>query len=77
MGQLPAILKELNVPDSVLHIGGVLSFMQPLCEKFSEDEADILGWVSSREWNPNEKFCRECAEFYQKGWAWKPPSARH
>ena len=74
--QEPAILKELNNPESLLHIGGIGNFMQPLCEKFAEDEMDILGWVSSRGWHPNENFCRECAELYEKGRARKFPFAR-
>lgn len=72
----PAILKEMNNPDSPLHIGGIGNFLQPLCEKFSDNEMDILGWISSRGWKPNEKFCAECAEFYEKGFAWKFPSGR-
>lgn len=74
--QTPAMLKELNNPDSSFHIGGIGSFMQPLCEKFSEDEMDILGWISSRNWSPDEKFCVKCAEFYKKGAAWKFLSQR-
>lgn len=72
----PAILKEMKNPDSPLHIGGIGNFLQPLCEKFSEDEMDILGWIASRKWKPNENFCAACAEFYEKGWAWKFPSSR-
>lgn len=72
----PAILKEMNNPDSPLHISGIGNFMQPLCEKFSEDEMDILGWVSNRKWKPNEKFCAACAGLYEKGWAWKFPTSR-
>ena len=75
MGQFPSILKELKNPDSVLHIGGILSGDEPLCKKFTDREMDLIGWVS-RDWHPNEKFCRECAELYEKGSAWKPPSAR-
>jgi hypothetical protein len=77
MGQFPSILKESNNPDAPLHIGGVLSFMQPLCKKISDDEMDLTGWISSRGWTPNESFCPECTEFYQRGLAWKFPSARH
>lgn len=76
MSQLPAILKELNKPESYLHIGGLLSWHEPLCKKFTEDEMNILGWISSRDWMPDEKFCFACAEFYRKGSAWKFPSAR-
>lgn len=72
----PAILKESNNSESQFHIGGIGNFMQPLCGKFSEDEMDILGWISSRKWKPNEKFCAACAEFYEKGLAWKFPSMR-
>lgn len=72
----PAILKELNNPDSLLHIGGLGSSMQPLCEKFSDNEMNILGWVSSRGWKPNDEFCAECAELYEKGLAWKFLSGR-
>ncbi len=72
----PAILKEIKNPDSPFHIGGIGNFMQPLCEKFGEDEMDILGWIPSRQWKPNEKFCAVCAGFYEKGLAWKYPSAR-
>lgn len=50
--------------------------MNPLCEKFAEDEMDIFGWISSRGWQPNENFCLECAELYEKGWAWNPSLAR-
>lgn len=74
--QSPSILKELNNPDSPLHIGGLENFLQPLCENFSEDEMDILGWVSRRGWMPNEKFCRECAGLYKDGTGWKFPSQR-
>ena len=74
--QEPAILKEMNNPDSPLHIGGLGNFMKPLCEKFSEDEMDILAWVSSRGWSPGENFCRECAELFEKGLAWKFSTAR-
>lgn len=76
MTRLPAILNEINNHESNLHIGGLLSWHEPLCKKFSEDELDILGWISSRDWMPNEKFCAECAELYKKGSAWKFPSAR-
>lgn len=76
MGQLPSILKELNNPESLLHIGGVLSGDEPLCKRNSGDEMDLVGWVSSRSWNPNEKFCPECAELYEKGSAWKFSSQR-
>ncbi|MCD9188363.1 MAG: hypothetical protein LUM44_18240 [Pyrinomonadaceae bacterium] len=72
----PAILKEMKNPDSQFHIGGIGNFLQPLCEKFSEDEMDILGWISSRKWKPNEKFCAACAGLYEKGLAWKFPSSR-
>lgn len=51
--------------------------MHPLCKKFSEDEMEIIGWISSRSWHPNEKFCAECAEFYEKDSAWKQPSSRN
>ena len=74
--QAPSILKEMNNPESLQHIGGIGNFMQPLCGKFPEDEMDILGWVSSRGWKPNEKFCRECAGLYEKGLEWKFSSAR-
>ncbi|HMS39914.1 MAG TPA: hypothetical protein PKE69_06800 [Pyrinomonadaceae bacterium] len=74
--QEPSILKERNNPESLEHIGGLGNFMQPLCKKFSDDEMDIIGWVSSRGWKPNDKFCRECAELYEKGLAWKFPSGR-
>lgn len=74
--QTPAILKELNNPGSQLHIGGIGDFMQPLCKKFSENEMDILGWISSRGWQPNEKFCLECAELYEQGLARKFPSQK-
>lgn len=72
----PAILKEMNNPDSPLHIGGIGNFLQPLCEKFSEDEMNIRAWISSRGWKPNEKFCVECAELYHQGLAWKFSSQR-
>lgn len=74
--QIPAILKEMNISDSPFHIGGIGNFMQPLCGKFAGNEMDILGWVSSRGWKPNEEFCAECSEFYKKGLAWKFPYAR-
>lgn len=74
--QTPAILKEIKNPDSPFHIGGIGSFMQPLCEKFSENEMNILGWVSSRGWQPDDEFCPKCSEFYEKGVAWKLPSQR-
>ena len=57
------MLKELDNPDAPLHIGG-RNFMQPLCEKFTEDETEIYGWVSSRGWKPNEKFCAKCSELF-------------
>ncbi len=76
MGQLPAILKELKNPDSVLHIGGILSGDEPLCSKFSRYESDLVGWVSSRGWNPDEKFCEECAELYKQGEAYLIKSKR-
>lgn len=71
-----AILKESKNPDSPLHIGGIGSFMQPLCEKLPEDEMDIRGSVTNRGWKPNEEFCVKCAELYEKGLAWKFPSQR-
>jgi len=74
--QSPSLLKEINHPDAPFHIGGIGNFMQPLCEKLSEDEMEIVGWVSSRGWNPNEKFCFECAELYKNGAAWKFPFQR-
>jgi len=77
MGQHPAILKELNNSEPTLHIGGILNFTEPLCEGISENEVDILGWISSRNWQPNEKFCSRCAELYKKGLAWKMPSSRN
>lgn len=74
--QSPSILKESKNPDSPFHIGGIGSFMQPLCENFTEDETDLTGWISSRDWMPNERFCAECAELYRNDSAWKFPSGR-
>ena len=76
MGHFPAVLKELNKSYPVLHIGGVLSFMEPLCKKLSDDETDILGWITNRHQTiPRENVCPECFELYEQGLAWKPPSA--
>ena len=75
--QEPAILKELNNPEAPFHIGRIGSFMEPLCKKLSEDETDILGWITRRDQTiPRENICPECFEFYERGLAWKPPSAR-
>jgi len=78
MGQFPAVLKELNNPDSLIHIGGVLSFMEPLCKQLTDDETDILGWITIRHQAvPRENACPACLELYEQGLAWKPPSARN
>lgn len=74
--QSPSILKELRNPGSPLHIGGIGSVMQTLCEKFSEVDANLIGWISSHDWKPNEKFCTKCAELYEQGLAWKFPWSR-
>jgi hypothetical protein len=77
MGHFPAVLKELNNPGSLKHIGGVWNFMQPLCEKFSGDEMDIVGWISRRDQKiPRENVCCECFELYARGLAWKPSWTR-
>lgn len=70
MGQHPPIFKEVNNPDSPHHIGRLLNGLEPLCKKFSESEMDLIGWVSSRGWNPGENYCAECAELYKQGLAW-------
>lgn len=64
MAHPPSILKESKNLDSPFHIGGVGNFMQPLCEKLTEDETEIDGWISSRGWKPNEKFCAKCSGLY-------------
>ncbi len=77
MGHFPAVLKELNNPDSLIHVGGVWNFMQALCEKISEDEMNIIGWIERRDQNiPRENLCSECFELYAQGLAWKPSRAR-
>lgn len=75
MGQLPPIFKEISDPDAPLHLGAVLGGCEPLCGSRPENEMDLIGWVSTRGWSPNERFCPECAERYRRGRAWNPPSA--
>lgn len=76
MPPAPPIFKEINNPDSPLHLGRVLGKgLEPLCGKLPESELDLIAWVSSRGWSPNENYCKECAELYRKGLAWKFPSS--
>lgn len=67
MGHFASRLKEYNNPDSLIHIGSVHNFMQPICQKFSEDEMDILGWLNRRQPISSETACPECLELHMQG----------
>ena len=67
MGHFASCLKELNNPDSLIHVGSFFNFMEPICQKFSEDEADILGWLNRRQPIAPETACPECLELHLQG----------
>lgn len=67
MGHFASRLKELNNPDSLIHVGSVHNFLQPICRKFSENEMDILGWLNRRQPISPETACPECLELHLQG----------
>lgn len=67
MGHFASRLKELDNPDSPIHIGSLFNFMQLICQKFSENEMDILGWLNRRQPIPPETACPECLELHLQG----------
>jgi len=67
MGHFASRLKEFNDPDSLIHIGSVFNFMEPICQRFSEDEMDILGWLNRQQMISPETACPECLELHMQG----------
>ena len=67
MGHFAARLKEFNNPESPIHVGSFYNFMQPICQKFSENEMDILGWLNRRQPISPETACPECLELHLQG----------